>query len=128
MSGAVAARDLENVAKAPRRHETGARPCALRQRVDHDRRAVRERGHLREIDVSLLEDVENSLREIGRRRRGLREAEPAGSLVELDEIGERATDVCRDATAHGCRLDRPARRAAVSPSSTVIVSGSMETP
>ncbi len=118
----VAAADEEDVAEAAGRHERGARALALGDRVDHDRAAVDEERRLGEVHPRRLDRLEHALGDRARGGRDLRRDQPAGALVERDQVGERAADVRGDAQAHR------ARRSAVARSSTVPVRGSSTTP
>jgi hypothetical protein len=53
------------------------------------------------VDAGLLDTRRDAVDEAGRRRQRLGEGERARRVVEDGEIGERAADVCREATAGG---------------------------
>ena len=100
--GPVAARDLERVAEALGRDQRRLDALALGDRVDHERRAVREEADRPSLgDAALRDHVEHAALEVGRRRVGLRGQDllPAGLGVgrEGDEVGERPADVRRHA-------------------------------
>ena len=97
----VAARDLQRVAKAFARDQRGLDALALGQRIDDQRRAVREEADVRRRDAALRHDVEHAAFEVRRRRIGfggddlLRAG--AGIRGEVDEVGEGSPDVGRGA-------------------------------
>jgi hypothetical protein len=99
----IAAGDLQHVAEALGRDQAGEDALAFRQRVDHERRPVREVNDVGERDAAPREHVQHAPLEIRRRRVGLRRDDLLGTRggigEEVDEIGERAADV-------GCRPDR----------------------
>src|SRR5581483_11670236 len=101
---AKTAAHLDHVAEVLRRDHPGRRAPPRQQGVDRERRAVDEDLDVAEEGVERLsvvgrrlrERVEESLRRVDRRRRGLELADGA-VLVEDEAVGERAADVDRDA-------------------------------
>ena len=95
----VPARDLERVAEALGRDQPGLDALPLRQRVDHERRAMGEERDLAESDAALRHHVHHALLEVRRRRVCLRRHDllDAGLGVrgEVHEVRERAADVGR---------------------------------
>ena len=106
--GAVAARDLQHVAKALGGDQRGLRARPLRDGVDDGRPAVDEVIHGVGVELRLIDGVEHAPRQIVRRAERLGDAERAGLLVEVDEIGEGPADIGRQ-SAH-CVLPASRRR------------------
>src|SRR5262249_42857764 len=101
--GAIAARDLERVAEALGRDQARLHALALGERVDHECRAVRKEGDLRERYPALAQHVDHTLLEVRRCRVRLRRDDLLDPRVrigrEVDEGGE-------GAAALGRRADR----------------------
>jgi hypothetical protein len=97
--GAVPARDLEHVAEPLRRDQRCLHALPLGERVDHDRRPVREDGDVPCRDARFCKHVEDASLEVGRRRIGLAGDDllvaGRGVREEVDEVGERSADVRR---------------------------------
>ena len=101
--GAVAARDLEDVAKALGGDQRGPGAGPLRNRVDHGGSAVHEVVHGVGVESGLVDGIEHAPREIVRRAERLGDAERAGLLVEVDEVREGPADIGRQ-SAHRALL------------------------
>ena len=108
--GAVAACDLEHVAEALGGDQRGLRAGPLGDRVDHRGSAMDEVVHLLSVEARLLDGVEHTAREIARRAERLGDAERAGFLIEMDEVGEGPADIGRK-SAH--RMLLPAESAPI---------------
>src|SRR5262249_14505933 len=94
--GPVAATDDVDVARATGDDQPGPGTLALDQRVDGNGRAMDEFVDGRGRDAALADAVDDALHEIGRRGQAFRLHEPAGLVVETDQIREGAADVDRD--------------------------------
>ncbi len=97
----VTAADLDGIAKALGGDQPDLGALALGQRVDDDRGAMGEEIDRADIDLGLFQNVENALFKIRRRGVGFFRAHglDAGFKVglEIDEVGEGAADIGRDA-------------------------------
>ena len=99
--------DLVDVARAARDDERRLRALLLDRDVDRDRRAVNDVRRRRGLDRALTQTVPHALRQIARRRERLALSDPAGALVERDEVGERAADVDGDTQVTQRPLPQP---------------------
>ena len=97
---AVAAADLQHVAKPGRGDQRGPDPFAFGDRIDDDGRAVDHVAHIREAHLADGNRVHNPVGERARCGQGLGHIDIAADLVEDDEIGEGSSDVGCQAQAH----------------------------
>ena len=102
--------DVEDVAVALGREHPHPRAGVLDHDVGGDRRPVEDLVQLRRRRLGLRGDVADTLNRplggIGRRGRQLVDEDPAGLVVDVDEIGERAADVYSE-PLHGVRTIFP---------------------
>ena len=98
--GAVAAADLQHVAKTARREQGGPRAGALQQRIDDERRAVLDRNGVARLEPRLTDAVEDRLVQPTVSGRALGVGDGARFDIACDEISESATDVDGDKVGH----------------------------
>ena len=99
--GAVAAGELQRVAKSLGRHQRRARAGSLQKRVDHQRRAVLGEHRPAEIDRGLVDACHHAIDQvaIGRQRLGI--GDRPGLQVIGGDIGERPAGIDGDNQRHG---------------------------
>ena len=93
---AVAAADDVDVTGAAGDDQAGLRALALDQRIDRDGRAMDQLVHGRGGKPTLVDAVDDSLRELRGRGEALGLHESLGGIIEADEIGEGAPDIDRN--------------------------------
>ena len=114
----LVARDVEDVAEAVRRQHPDLRTRVGEDDVRRHGRPVQEVVHLGERDAGLRAEpadaLDHAARGVVRGRRNLVDRDPAGFLVDEDQVGERAADVDPDplhagAPASAGTISRPTR-------------------
>jgi hypothetical protein len=103
-SRAVAAADLQQIAKALGREQRGLCANALKQRVDDERRAMLDKARLLRIESSLADAVEDRLTQpiIGGRALGV--GHRAGFDFAGHKVSESAADIDGDDVSHNVFL------------------------
>ena len=112
--GAVATRNLEDVAKASGRNQCSLDALAFRYRVNDGRAAVDKKAYIAARDLALLDGVDDSLSKVLGSRQRLGYFEVAGLFIEIHQVGEGPADVgCQP--PHFQEAFRWPRSAAVAP-------------
>src|SRR5262245_12095819 len=94
---AVGSADEVDIARALRDHESGVGASLLDGDVDRDRRAMNEVVSVPRRNAGLRQAVPDALRQLMRRREGLRLDDAARGFVVGDEVGKGAANVGGDA-------------------------------
>ena len=97
--GAIAARDLQHIPKALGGDQCSLRACPLGDGVDHRRAAMDEVVHGVRMEPGLVDGIQHAPREIVRRAESLGDAERAGLLIEVHQVGKGPADIGRQ-SAH----------------------------
>ncbi len=92
----VAAADDVHVAGAAGDDQAGLGALAFDQRVDGDGRAVDQLVDGGGGEAALADAVDDALHQLGRRGQALGLDEPAGGIIEPDQVGEGASDIDGD--------------------------------
>ena len=97
---AVAAANLQDIAKSPRGQQRGLGARALQQRIDDERGAVLDRGRLARIETGLADAIEDRLIQMTVSRGTLGVGDCASLNIAGNKIGEGATDIDGDEVGH----------------------------
>jgi len=102
--GAVAAPDLDQIAKSLGRHQSGLGTVALKQRVDDQRGAMADQRHIARRNFRLGEARQNAFDEIAVGSRTLGISDRAGLMIERNQIGKSAADIDGNGVRHSSPL------------------------
>ncbi len=104
--GRLRAREVEDLAEAPRGDEADARALGLEHRVRRDGRAVDEVAQVAGRDAGLGADAldagQHTVGRVAWRRRRLHAPLAGAVVVDEEQVGERPSHVHSQAVGHGC--------------------------